>query len=336
MYSRNITDKQTIHQDDAGEEVEQESIQHRNSTSNNTQTEGSEKTVKDSSVGNMEQEEMKFEDDNDSVTEHIVTSSTTINVHQINALKPSEFGVDSPPENYDSDDSEETHSDGVIHPVGMQPTQIGIDSTPENYGNQSSSEKQNIASVNLSVVPQKYHLNPSHVEPRNNNSGAVIDPSTGNLQPASVTSDQGNLAYYHNSLILIERFSQEQLAVVVSQIIRNPNDSLESNVTESLCAEINTFVKEYITEDELEEQPNVTTNSDVVVPYPTNDTIEIPEEENNNDTVAYQVKTGNVNDSEYAIADSIEKVPFIFFGKHIGRKKAFIAMVIVFALISAS
>ena len=105
MYSRNITDKQTIHQDDAGEEVEQESIQHRNSTSNNTQTEGSEKTVKDSSVGNMEQEEMKFEDDNDSVTEHIVTSSTTINVHQINALKPFEFGVDSTPENYDSDDS---------------------------------------------------------------------------------------------------------------------------------------------------------------------------------------------------------------------------------------
>ncbi len=332
MHSRNIKDEQKFGQDEAGEEVEQESIQNLNSISKNTQTDGTE-TVKDSHVVNLEQREMKFVDDNDSVTEDSVTSLRSIRVHQTDALEPSEFGQDSSPEHYDSDDSEETHGDGVIQPMGIQPTEIGIDSTPEHCDNQVSGEKQNLSSINVSVIPQKPHMNSCYLEPRNNNSGAVIDPSAINFQPASVTINQGHAANNDNSLILIERLSQEQLAVVVSTIIRNPNDSLKTDITESLCEEINTFVKESTIEDGSENDQPITTNSHVVAFHPDSDILEFSEDEIKKDIIAYQVNTADAIDNKCAIADPVEKVSFVFFGKHIGRKQAFIAMVIFISLI---
>ena len=266
---------------------------------------------------------------------------------------------------YDSEDSCDTDTDTVEHCSSLQPPEIGFDSTPESYEAQHSKRNKNASHINALATTQTSQrvyqrsangnisvpaiieadeentldgsLRKYHLEPRHNISETVINPSAGDVVAVPVANYQGNTTDDENLLILIERFNQEQLAGVLSRIMQNPNNSLDPETTESLFEEINSFMEKYTTENETEEDHSSgIRNADDTVELPTNDIRQIPEDKVMNEIEAYQVNTAFVDDNKCVIADPVEKVSFVLFGRHIGRKKAVIAIVILFAIITGA
>ena len=275
-----------------------------------------------------------------------------------------EIGSDND-EDYDSQDSSVLETDEVVHRLSLQPVEVGFDSNPETYDDQNAKENHRTSHIDALVTvqtsPQIHHrslngnhsihainesdegkilngsLNKNHLEPRQNNSVTIINPSMGEVQAVPVIDYQGNITDDQNLLTLIERFNKEQLAGVVSAIVKNRNNNLDMETTESLFEEINSFVERSTTENESrEDQSSGTGNSAATVELPTDGSLQSLEDKVNYETVAYQVPVANGSENKYAIADPVEKVSFVLFGRHIERKKAFIAMVILFAIVSGA